>query len=73
MLDEQQASLRGRQGTVLRGGIASRLPAPPVEGPDSHVPQEGLLKGRYQRSTRIDGQTRQISHRGGVGWEIAIL
>jgi hypothetical protein len=35
--DEQQSILRGRQGTVLIDGIASRLPAPPVQGPFAHI------------------------------------
>ena len=51
--NEQQPIFRGRQKTVLIGGVASRLPAAPIQGPVGHVLQEGLLKGEYQRSKLI--------------------
>src|SRR5919198_5998395 len=70
--DEQQAIFRGWQRTVLKGGVASCLPPPPVPGPIGHVAQERGLKVGYQRCKLVHGQARQISHVGGMGWKIAI-
>jgi hypothetical protein len=69
---EQQSLFRGRQGTILIGRIASHLPAPPVQGPVGHVPQEGLLKGGYQRVKLLHGQARQIEHVGRMGGTIGV-
>ncbi len=38
--NEQQTIFRCGQGTVRIGRIASRLPAPSMQGPDGHVVQE---------------------------------
>ena len=70
--DEPQAVFRGWQRTVLLGGGASRLPLPPVPGPVGHVVQERCLTWGDQRCKLVHGQARQISHVGGMGWEIAI-
>jgi hypothetical protein len=45
--DEQQAIFRCWQGTVLIGGVASRLPTSSMQGPRGHIVQEGRLKGGY--------------------------
>jgi hypothetical protein len=48
------------------------LPLPPVPGPVGHVVQERCLTWGDQRCKLVHGQARQISHVGGMGWEIAI-
>ena len=58
--DKQQAVFRGGQRTVLRGGLAARLPLPSMEGPVSHVVQECCLKRGYQHCKLVDGQARQV-------------
>jgi hypothetical protein len=65
--DKQQAVFRCWQRTVFIGGIAAPLPLPSMEGPVSHVVQEGCLKRGSQRCTLVDGQARQISHVGRRG------
>jgi hypothetical protein len=55
-----QPIFRGWQRTILLGGVASRQPTPPVQGPGGHVPQERLRKRGHQRAKLIDGQARQI-------------
>jgi hypothetical protein len=69
---EQQPIFRGWQGTVLLGGVASRLPTPPMQGPFGHVAQERRLKGGYQHRKLIHGQARQIQHLRAMGREIVI-
>ncbi len=44
---EQQTIFWGGQGTVRLGRVASRLPAPSMQGPFGHVVQERRLKGRH--------------------------
>jgi len=70
--NEQQTICRCRQGAVLIGRVSSRLPAPSMQGPCGHVLQERCLKGGNQRLKLVHGQARQISHIGGVGWDVAI-
>jgi hypothetical protein len=68
----QEPSLRGWEGAVLIGCLASRLPTPPMQGPCGHVVQEcGLTRGSQGR-TLLHGQARQIQDLGGMGGEIAI-
>jgi len=69
---EQQPIFRCRQGTVLIGRVASRLPTPSMQGPFGHGAQKRRLKGEYQRRKLVHGQARQISQVGGMGWDIAI-
>jgi hypothetical protein len=69
---EPEPVCRGWQGTVLIRRRASRLTAPPVQGPVGHVPQEGVLKGGYQRRQLIPGQADPIQHLARMGREIAI-
>jgi len=57
--NEQQPILRGRQGTILLGRVASRQPAPPMSGPFGHIVQERRLKGGNQRAKLIHSQARQ--------------
>ena len=70
--DEQQSIFRGRQRTVRVGRIASRLSAPPMQGPFGHGAQEGRLTGGDQRRKLICGQAGQISQCRRVGWNSAI-
>ena len=58
--NEQQPIFRGWQRTILLGGVASRQPTPPVQGPVGHVPQERLLERGDQRSKLIYGQACPI-------------
>ena len=59
---EQQPIFRGRQGTVLIGRVASRLPTPSLQGPFGHGVQERGLKGGHQRGKLVHGSARQISY-----------
>ena len=68
----QQTIFRCWQGTVRIGRVASRLPAPAMQGPFGHVAQERRLTGRHQGGKLVHGQARQISDLGGMGWDIAI-
>ena len=70
--NEQQTVCRCRQGTVLIGRVASRLPEPSMKSPCGHVLQERRLKGGNQGLKLVYGQARQISHLGGVSWNVAI-
>jgi hypothetical protein len=70
--NEQQTSFRCWQGTVPIGRIASRLPAPSMEGPGGHRVQERCLTGRHQGRKLVHGHARQISDLGGMGWNIAV-
>jgi hypothetical protein len=69
---DQQPIFWGRPGTVLRGRVTSRLPAPAMARPCGHVTQECRLKGGPQRRKLVHGQARQIYHGGAMGWKIAI-
>jgi hypothetical protein len=57
--DEYQLIFRGRQGTVLIGGIASRLPAPAMQGPVGHVARKGFPKWASLGRQFVPGQTHQ--------------
>ena len=70
--NEQQTICCCRQGAVLRGRISSRLPAPSMKGPFGHVWQERRLKGGNQRLKLVHSQAGQISHVGGVSWNVVI-
>jgi hypothetical protein len=65
--DQPQAVFRGRPRTVFLGGLAARLPLPSMQGPISHVVQEGGLTRRYQRGTLGASHARHISHVGRRG------
>ena len=62
----------GGQGTVRIGRVASRLPAPSMQGPCGYGVQERRLKGRHQGRKLVHGYARQISYLGGMRWNIAI-
>src|SRR5262245_1224995 len=49
----QETIFRSRQGTVRIGRVASRLPAPPMQGPCDHVGQERCLKGKQSCSDTL--------------------
>src|SRR5215831_4877762 len=70
--NEQQAILRGRQGTIRIGCVASCLPAPSMERPRGHIGQERGLKGRDEDRKLVHGQARQIEYLGGMRWNIAV-
>jgi hypothetical protein len=62
----------GRHGTGEIGRIASRLPAPSMQGPGSHIGEERGLKRRHQSHKLVHGQACQISDLGSMGCNIAV-
>jgi hypothetical protein len=58
--EKQPPILRGRQRTVLIGGVAAGGTRLPIEAPVSQMGLERGLKGRDQRPTLVHGETGQI-------------
>jgi hypothetical protein len=69
--DDQQPILRRGQRAVLRGRVASHVPAPPRPCPVGPVAQDRRLTGGYQRRKLLHSQAGQISHVSRLGGEIA--